>query len=213
MRHLALLLSLPLAAFAAGPIDIGVKGGVALNDLRDTVDAVQGNPLSFFSGNRRIAVGPTFELNLPGEFSIEVDVLWRRYQAGADSPATRNLLPFVTRATGNSFEFPVLLKYKFSEGLVRPYLVGGGAFRRLTGLSQVTQFVTGPPSGYDFEEADKNTTGFVVGGGVQLSALGIIKFSPEIRFTRYGVNSFSQGLAGLRQINRNQAEVLLGITF
>jgi hypothetical protein len=66
---------------------------------------------------------------------------------------------------------------------------------------------TGNPSQLN----EKTTTGFVVGGGLDVRAL-LIHISPEIRYTRWGAQHFLDPNGGFHS-NQNQAEFLVGITF
>ena len=50
-----------------------------------------------------------------------------------------------------------------------------------------------------------------MGGGLELK-VPFIKISPEIRFTRWGAKNISD-LGGVLQLNQNQAEFLIGLTF
>lgn len=205
---------LRLAAFSlllgAGPagaeiFSFGIKGGVPVTDA---FDAGRSGSLRYFSGPKRYTVGPTVELHLPAHLAIELDALYRRLNYGSDAVAT------TTRVTGNSFEFPLLLKVRFASGPLRPYVASGASFQTLSDLKHVRSFLDGsnrtqtdrPP-----ELQRRFNAGFVIGGGLELNA-GVIKVSPELRYTRWGWDSF-RDVAGLLRSNQDQAMFLLGITF
>ncbi|HWQ54411.1 MAG TPA: hypothetical protein VN442_12060, partial [Bryobacteraceae bacterium] len=57
-----------------------------------------------------------------------------------------------------------------------------------------------------------NTVGFVAGAGLRLK-LGPVNITPEIRYTRWGADSFSQSLLDVFPLSRNEGSVLLGVTF
>lgn len=203
------LVSLVLAgsAFAQLPVSVGIKGGVPLTEAFNTVsDATRG----YFSDTRRYIVGPTVELNLPAGFGVEFDALYTRLNF------SQNLVASAVAATSaNSWEFPLLLKYKFAKGPVRPFVDAGASFRHITGVKQITSFITGSGSNQTSNPAefrDPNATGFAFGAGIDLKLL-IIKVSPEIRFTHWGTDNFVSGVQGLLQTNRNQGQFLVGITF
>ena len=117
----------------------------------------------------------------------------------------------------DAWEFPLLLKYKFGgpnaiAASVRPFVTTGASFRRLTNISQVGSFITGSAPSTPTELQDKNSTGFVVGGGVEIRAL-FLRISPEVRFTRWGTANFLEGVSNLLETNRNQGQFLVGIHF
>jgi hypothetical protein len=165
--------------------------------------------------NRFIA-GVTGELRLPFGLGVEVDALYRRihYQDTIGS-----ILGTLTtdRTTANSWEFPVLVKYRFPTRIARPYVDAGVAFDTLSGLTDtVTQTIRFTPittTGTTSTPAalqNNSTKGFVIGAGVDIHAI-VLHLSPEIRYTRWGAQHFN--LSGVLSSNQNQAEFLLGITF
>ena len=168
--------------------------------------------MHFFSGAKRFTVGPTVEFHLPAHLAIELDALYRRLDYGSDAvpPAPTA----TTRVTGNSFEFPLLLKYRFAGGPLRPFVASGASFQTLSDLKHVRSFLDGsnrtqtdrPP-----ELQRRFNAGFVIGGGLELNA-AVLKVSPEFRYTRWGWDSF-RDVAGLLRSNQDQAMFLLGITF
>jgi opacity protein-like surface antigen len=187
----------------------GFKAGVPLTEAFDTVS--QGTS-GYFSKTRRYIVGPQFELRLPAGFAIEFDALYTRLNFSSVSRVAGSAFDAVTNS--DSWEFPLLIKYKFGGGVVRPFVDTGASFRRLTSIKQVTNFVTGntnetstPP-----ELRDKNATGFVVGGGLEIRAL-FLRISPEVRFTRWGTENFREGVSNLLSTNRNQGQFLVGFSF
>lgn len=203
-----------LGAAPARPelFSVGVKGGVPLTDAFHTA---RNSSLSFFSPAKLYTVGPTVEVHLPFSLAVELDALYRRLNYGStsflDHGATAG-----TRVTGNAWDFPLLLKRRFASGLVRPYVASGASFRTLSDLKHVRNFFDGtnrttsqtdrPP-----ELQRRFNAGFVIGGGLELNA-GILKISPELRYTRWGWDSF-RDVDGLLRSNQDQAMFLLGITF
>jgi len=210
--------SLLLGAAPARPemFSVGIKGGVPITDAFHTA---RNGPLSFFSGANRYAVGPTVELHLPLRLAIEFDALYRRLNYGSDTILSTHTDPNATRATrvsGNAWEFPLLLKCRFASGLVRPYVASGASFQSLSDLKHVRSFfdvANRPVSQTDQppELRKRFNAGFVVGGGLELKA-GILRVSPELRYTRWGWDSF-RDFDGLLRSNQDQALFLLGITF
>ncbi|MGH9661084.1 MAG: outer membrane beta-barrel protein [Bryobacteraceae bacterium] len=190
------------------PVSAGIKAGRPLTEFF----SLASGRTPFESDPRRYIIGPMFELNLPGRASIELDALYIPFnyrQSGTTS---------ALRASGNAWEFPLLLKFRFSDGLVRPYLAAGVAFNRITGLKRVDDFLS--PAGTpitstttsDPEELRNRTgTGVVLGAGIEVKAL-VLRVSPEIRFTRWGVANIRDA-SGLLRSQQNQAQVLVGFSF
>jgi hypothetical protein len=208
MRSLCLFLFGAVCAFSQ-PFSAGIKVGVPLTDFFNTVQNA-----STSVPNRYIA-GVTAELRLPFGLGVEVDALYRRlhYEDTIGNP-----LNGITtdRTTANSWEFPILLKYRFPSKIVRPYAVAGIAFDTLSGLTDtVTQTIAPTPTSTTTTSTpaaltNNTTKGFVIGAGIDIHAL-VIHISPEIRYTRWGTQHFD--LHGVLNSNQNQAEFLLGITF
>lgn len=178
------------AAAAAQPISAGLKFGVPLNDAFSVQSP---NPLSYVAQTQRYTVGPFIELRLPAHLAIEIDALYRRYGY--------QTAPLFSRAPvrASSWEFPVLGKYRLFSGPVQPYIEGGVAFSRLTDIPQV------------LELSSRNNYGVVAGAGIELR-LGFARISPEIRYTGW-TRRFFDSPGDYLQSNRNQATVLVGISF
>src|SRR5579872_2204882 len=132
MRSLSL--GLVLATFSAvsafaQPFGIGVKGGVPLTDAFVTNS---GNPIEYVADTHRYIFGPYAELRLPGGFGVEVDALYKTYEY-------RQVMPSPIRdQNSHAWEFPVLVKWRFLPGPVKPYLEAGGAFSHLS-IDQVPE--------------------------------------------------------------------------
>jgi opacity protein-like surface antigen len=152
------------------------------------------------------------EVRLPLGLGVEFDALYRKLSYTGSS----NLVDvFTSSATsGSNWEFPLLLKYRFHFPVVKPYLDAGVAWDTLTGLKQTVTNISPPAgssTGSPSELLRNTTTGFVLGGGVDIHAV-FLHISPEIRFTRWGSAQISDS-AGLLHSNLNQAEFLVGVTF
>ena len=197
------------ASALAQPIGAGLKLGLPLTDAFEVGSAAN---RSYASKTKRWIIGPQFELRLPAGFAIEFDALYTQLNFSSVSGVAGSVVNAVTDA--DSWEFPLLLKYKFGganavAGSVRPFVSAGASFRRITDVTTVGDFITGNNTP---ELQDRNSTGFVVGGGVEIRAL-FIRVSPEFRFTRWGVENFRSGLGGLLDTNVNQGQFLVGISF
>lgn len=141
---------------------------------------------TYTSNKSPVVLGPAVELRLPLGLGVEADLLYRRLQFTTGSNV---------RTTGQAWEVPLLVKYRAPGVLVRPYVAAGYSFRRLAGMELNSPFKTGP----------------TLGGGLELG-VSRVRFSAEIRYTRWGASSFKSALAGLAT-QLNQADLLLGIMF
>ncbi len=203
-----------LGAVSAWPqlFSAGVKGGVPFTDFLESASTGR---VSFDPTTYRYLVGPTAELHLPAGFAVEFDALYRHFSytgtiSGVDAITN-------SRTSGNSWEFPILLKYRFPVPLARPFVDGGVAFNTLSGLKQtiVTTVLPNHSSTVTNENPaevqNNNTMGVVLGVGLDIHAI-LLHVSPEIRFTRW-TNQQLLSSNGLLHSNLNQAEFLVGITF
>jgi hypothetical protein len=62
----------------------------------------------------------------------------------------------------------------------------------------------------EFQKA--NDVGFVFGGGLEVK-LGFLRITPELRYTRWGSENFTDPVAALLHTNKNQGDFILGLTF
>jgi opacity protein-like surface antigen len=212
MRSLSLLLLSAACSFAQ-PFSFGVRGGVPLTDFVSTVES---GTFNYHSKPDRYIIGVGAELHLPFGFAVGVDALYRHLNYAANSGTTGVTTVISSSTTGNAWEFPLLAKYRFSSGVVRPLVEAGVAWDTLQGLKQtITRTVSGTTtrtsSSSPAELNRTTTTGFVIGAGLDVKAV-FIHIQPEIRYTRWGTKHFFD-TNGLLSSNQNQAEFLLGISF
>lgn len=203
MKTYLLLLLASITSFAQ--IGVGVKGGLPLTDIFESETA------SAVVDAERYIVGPMIEIRLPAGLAIEGNALYTKANLSSIGGVAGTV--FTSAFDTNAWEFPVLLKKKFGganaiAGSVRPYIGAGASFRRLTGLTDLGAFITGNQQG----TVDRNNTGFVIGGGVEIRAL-FLRIAPEVRFTRWGTDHFTEGLANIFKTNRNQGQFLVGLYF
>jgi len=201
----ALLLLLGSIPVFAQPFSAGIKAGIPLTDF---LNAAGNGTFDYSAPNQRYIVGGVAELRLPLGLGVEFDALYRKL--GFTGSGTLAGSPTTISASGNNWEFPLLLKYRFHFPVVRPYLDAGVAWDTIAGLKETIVSVALPPSSPS--ALQRNTTmGFVVGGGVDIHAI-FLHISPEIRFTRWNSTQIGDTL-GLLHSNLNQGEFLVGFTF
>jgi hypothetical protein len=197
MRAIVLFLALTAGAFAQSPVIFGLRGGVPFTSNSSSILGNLGN----FSSSSRFEVGPTLGVRLPLGFSVEGDALFKR--------ETLNLGQFGGFTAGSthsdSWQFPVMLKYTLGRQAIAPVLGAGVSVRHLNNFSDVPSYLFNGGT-------SANSVGFVAGGGVRLK-LGPMNVTPEVRYTRWGGNSFQQALSNFLPLSQNEASFLVGITF
>ena len=211
MKSVILLLLGSLSG-SAQLLSVGVKAGMPFTDFLESTT----NSRTFYNPTtNRYLVGPTAELHLPLGFSAEIDAIYRHFNYSGSSFGVDVLTNF--RTTANSWEFPILLKYRFPTPLIKPFVDGGIAFNTLSGLKQtitttvLPNHTTTVSNDNPVELQNNNTMGVVVGAGLDIHAI-FLHVSPEVRFTRWTNQQFLSA-NGLLHSNLNQAEFLVGITF
>ena len=171
--------------------------------------------------SKHYIVGATIEYRLWHGFAVEGDFLYRRTGFKFDANYLPSLIPFGSDSTFvsisdrtrfNVFEFPVLGKYYFRhDSKVRPFVLTGYTFRKALADSDQRFTTQNTSTGNTSTVISKtaNWTGLDIGAsfgtGVQWK-VGRVSLAPEIRYTRWG----SHPNIGFK---KNQADVLLGITF
>jgi hypothetical protein len=201
-HSLLALLCVFAASAAAQPFSAGVKVGLPLTDFINTVSGESSTVTN------RYLVGPTAELHLPFGFGIEVDALYRHfnYQNIIGSGATA----LTSVNTAGAWEFPVLLKYRFKGEVARPFVDAGVAWDTISGLSnELKNSVSGGTIANPSGQQNSTTTGFVMGGGLDIHLL--VHIMPELRYTRWTSQHFN--VSNVLNSNQNQAEFMVGITF
>src|SRR5215468_3274811 len=119
-----LFLCLFASIFSAQPFTVGVKGGV---QLTEDIDSPYAN-----SETKRYVVGPFATIGLPAGFRFEFEALYRRV---AFRSSSGNVFGYSTeRDSGNSWEFPIILRHSIGFGL---YAGVGYAPRVINGSSHV----------------------------------------------------------------------------
>jgi len=188
MSKTFLLLLVLCSALPAQPLGFGVKVGVPLND------AFSGPS----SGDGRFTIGPDVDLRLPFGLGVEADILYNRFNFSSE-----NLVSTTARSNSNSWEIPILLKYRLAQfGPIHPFVSGGFSFRTFQSVLRFN------PKQID----NSNSTGFVLGAGVSLKLL-LIRIAPEIRYTHWGIQKFQDASNILFQAAQNEGQFLVGFTF
>ena len=200
------ILSLSACACYGQSLLLGVKGGVRITD------DVTGNATS---ESKRYVAGPMIEVQLPLGLGVEVDALYRREGFFSSSNYVE---PSSERERANSWEFPILLKYRLALPVVKPYIAAGYAPRMISGgidfNGQNCNLTTGAcTSSSGHSGTNWNTShGLVLGGGVQMGFRSL-RVSPEVRYTRWNAGAIDVNEHLSFQSTQNQIDVLLGIAW
>jgi hypothetical protein len=205
-------------------LHFGVKAGVPITQYFETGET--GGPqggASYSAATRRYTVGVSGEWRL-ARFGFEIDALYHRmgYVGIVNSvdSASGNFSRSAIDVKGNSWDFPVLAKYRFGRAM-RPYVAAGGVVRYVgpvrgrgeetvgslvTGTSTTSPLDTGEPS----ELRKRFYPGLAAAAGLELRA-GRFRVLPEFRYTRWTANISPPG--GLLRFASNQVEFLAGVLF
>ncbi len=180
-----------LSGSLLGQFSYGVIAGVPFTDATSALSIPTGvsGVVQAADQSGRYTVGPTVQLGLPLGFRIEADALYRPvgYNFG-----TANF-------SSTQWRFPVLLQYRLSVPVVKPFVEGGYSYDHVN--ITASQPTLASPISYP---SITSHHGFVVGAGVDFK-VPFIRISPEIRYTRdFGTSNL---------LNANQAEFLVGIRF
>ena len=205
---------------AAQSISIGAIGGGRLTDdvlsfNTPGANSITGAP-AFRLESRFYDVGPTIEIGLPRGLSVEFDALYHRQGIFFTFAGTTVYSTYGER--DNSWELPLLLKYKqrwravnlFVEAGVTPRTITG----RITAIDQNDLVALGPPFTSTYPSSHSPSVGFVAGGGLQFNA-GHLRLAPQVRYTRWFTTPVQgvDNLVGSFSSNLNQVDILVGISW
>lgn len=143
MSRMVLLIVLSLPCFGQ-KLDFGVKGGIPVTDAFQTTGSYFNMSVgwSASSATRRYTVGGMVELRLPHGFGVECDGLHKRL-GFANVTKTGGAIYTYANASANSWEFPLLAKYRLPAiPAIHPYVDAGPSFRTLSGVSVSTTIIT-----------------------------------------------------------------------
>lgn len=175
----------------------GFRFGAAANDLFKPSGYIGSEP--FEAKTHHHIFGPTVELRLPRGFGASVDFLHKRYDetGGAVSGGAYN-------TTESSWEFPILAKYRFGSGRLRPYVEAGPSFNRLGGY--LITYKTLPSAPSEQPKVSVLRKGFAAGAGLEVK-LGPLRLQPAVRISHWRQQDTYSVPAS------TTADVLFGIVF
>ncbi len=197
------LLSLAVVAGFGQTLKFGVRAGANLTNFFSFERNYA--HFDFVDNSKGYVLGPMFELRLPFGLGFEADAMYRH---GKYRLATFN--GFTRAGSANSWQFPLLAKYRFLTKAIRPYADAGFAFDKLTGVSEGAVQSFGNVA-LPARAGSRIGKGVVLGAGIDIHA--VLHFEPELRYTRWGGSQYQDQFYDGVRVSRNQVQLLLGITF
>jgi hypothetical protein len=203
MRVPILLFALAIDGLAAGPFVFGARAGAPVIDASGLAGSAA-DRLGGLSSSRQFQVGPTAGVRLPFGFSVEGDALFRRETLEIGSLAGFSAL----NTHSDSWEFPIMFKYTGGDRTMSPVLGAGISLRHFMDSGGIPSSILGGSL-----LGDRSRVGFVAGGGLRMR-FGPVDITPELRYTRWGSGGLvGSALGAVLPLRRNEASVLVGITF
>lgn len=193
---LFLVTACPILAQTDRPVWVswGFKLGAPIND-----SAGQNRLFSSTYTQGRWTGGPTIELHLPYRFAIEADALYRTNRGTTSYPFQwepgAHPYNYTNSKTTNAWDFPLLLKYRFHVGALRPFISAGYSWTRESSETASTYFCSGPQGScrptqievpdprYNFSRNVSILHGPAAGVGIEFKTRHVT-ISPELRFNR-----------------------------
>ena len=191
------------------PLTVAVEGGVRLGG--DAGDPRIYDPHVDPSNSKPYLVGPAIEVRLPWRFALEAGALYSRLGNTLYIPLIAN--ESLIRTVANSWEFPLLVKYRLPARGVHPHVIAGVAPRRAGGTTNVIHYGY-YPGDVTFSSAGWHARdhAFVGGAGVEVK-LWRLRIAPEIRYLRWAIPASPSpwNTAYYLRVPQNEAQVLVGI--
>lgn len=189
---------------SAQPVGIGAKVGLPLSD----VFTVTGT--GFNSEKPPLTAGPFIELRLPARLAIEFDALYEglRFHYNAQ-PVVE-----IVDGSAQSWQFPLLLKYRFGRRGAYPFVSGGVAALYIgqVGISGQSSLPDNVRSVLQRVGSTFVNGGGVVGGGVEFR-LGPVRIAPELRFTRWAIRQSTETNGVSLSMEQSRVHLFVGVSF
>jgi hypothetical protein len=172
----------------------GMIAGSGLTDgFQDLTTHAVDTVTHFYSDSKDFIVGPMVAVHVPLGFSVEFDALYRPLHL-ANSTLVAPSTNLSSSATVGTWEFPLLLQYRFiPTPIIKPLVEVGPSFRAGSG-----------------QDASPSHHGLTLGAGLEAKILKL-RITPQLRFTRWGGDSPSMIFAAPRT-SLNQVEFLVGFS-
>ncbi len=171
----------------SGRVDLGVIAGATLIHDVPAGSSTFAGGTTHVSGSNVPLIGPALEAPIVKGAFLEVDGFYHPIESSSRSVGINGVVVgWFGGRVGLTWEFPVLAKYKFGSGRVRPFLEGGPSFR--------------------LPNENSSLFGASVGAGVEVRVKSL-KIAPGLRFTHWG----AQGVhTAATRVIVDQVEFLTG---
>ncbi len=156
-----------------------VAGGYANADFDARYIPQPGyTPTVFDSDSGGYVIGPSVDVHLFPRFSIGAEALYKplHYRNAVTFSSEGAVLGFAP-ATVVTWQFPILARYRFSLGRLRPFLEGGPSFRTAGNLNS----------------SDPSHFGVTAGTGAEV-IWRTLTIAPKIRYTRWAEDTWPTGI-------------------
>jgi hypothetical protein len=173
-------------------VGVGVGGSITHGFGEFTRSGPPPSLLSYPT-HRDYLVGPTIEVGLSEHIAVGFDALYRPLNFTNATLLGDGSIRSVSPATVVTWEFPVLMKYRFGKKAWRPLVEAGASFRTSGNLNN-----TRPSS-----------RGVVLGVGIE-ARFGALRATPGFRYTRWAAERLG---AFSGRTNENQVVFVLGLRF
>jgi hypothetical protein len=110
-------------------------GGIGGGSLTNAAQNETANNIRTWSPSKDWIAGAMFELRFRAGFSAEVEAEYRELQATIASVEPNGSLNGISPFRVETFEFPVLAKYRFGAGKLKPFAEAGASFRATGNLN------------------------------------------------------------------------------
>lgn len=194
----------------AQQLSYGVKLGAPINNSGGVDPSATSSP-SRWTG------GPFLELHVPLRLSVEFSALYRSNTENVTRVfpfgTAQNPYLFTSMDKVQTWDFPLLLKYRFTDGPIRPFVGTGGGWSYRRSEFQSTASCLGPQGSCRPPDFPTDFTGGLLKSTLTrfgpAASAGVdfktkhVTISPEVRWNR----SFSGGGT------RNQFSVMVGFGF
>jgi hypothetical protein len=192
-NHICLTVAIFLTAIAGMPRSIRAQdlsiGGIGGGSLTDAAQTKIADNIRTWSQSKDWIAGATFELRFRSCFSVEVDAMYRELRATIASVEPNGSVNGVSPFRVETFEFPVLAKYRFGAGKLKAFGEAGPSLRATGNLNFF-------PSHY----------GASAGFGVETRWRGL-NIAPVVRYTRW-----AHDMLPFRPVSQlNQVELLVEV--
>ena len=215
LPFLVLIFAHATAAVGQSPVsfEFGIRAGVPLmKNLRPSSFSCCGTVSIVTSERPLYTVGPTFGAVLYDRISVQFEALYKPVESRFSLFPPSPMFTSSSTTRGSSWEFPLLLNYRFRRGTMRPYAgVGIVIGERVSTVteSRTTNLVSGTVT----EGRAANSEFFgqvpasIVDAGLEWPISYLI-VRPEVRFSRWSHNQPNVAFRSAKQF-----EFLIGFSF